>query len=183
MPAPAPGVPLPFFGGNIFTDPDGNILTFAGDGGLSFFDEGVQTGTSAVFGEGGNGFDLNDFQEAIAPIERFVFSSSAHYDINDNVRVFMETNFLNSRGTDLISQSGNAFNTAFLNTQGQGAFGVSIDNPFISEADRATLIEAGAGDTFFLNGINLGLLPSAGCLLYTSPSPRDRQKSRMPSSA
>ena len=25
--------------------------------------------------------------------------------------------------------------------------------------------------------------PSTGCLLYTSPSPRDRQKSRMPSSA
>ena len=25
--------------------------------------------------------------------------------------------------------------------------------------------------------------PDAGCLLYTSPSPRDRQKSRMPSSA
>ena len=25
--------------------------------------------------------------------------------------------------------------------------------------------------------------PSKGCLLYTSPSPRDRQKSRMPSSA
>ena len=27
------------------------------------------------------------------------------------------------------------------------------------------------------------LLPGDGCLLYTSPSPRDRQKSRMPSSA
>ena len=26
-------------------------------------------------------------------------------------------------------------------------------------------------------------LKSEGCLLYTSPSPRDRQKSRMPSSA
>ena len=25
--------------------------------------------------------------------------------------------------------------------------------------------------------------PDNGCLLYTSPSPRDRQKSRMPSSA
>ena len=25
--------------------------------------------------------------------------------------------------------------------------------------------------------------PLSGCLLYTSPSPRDRQKSRMPSSA
>ena len=29
-----------------------------------------------------------------------------------------------------------------------------------------------------------GILPKGGtCLLYTSPSPRDRQKSRMPSSA
>ena len=33
-------------------------------------------------------------------------------------------------------------------------------------------ILTGNGDTF-----------CAGCLLYTSPSPRDRQKSRMPSSA
>ena len=29
----------------------------------------------------------------------------------------------------------------------------------------------------------LGLLTPSACLLYTSPSPRDRQKSRMPSSA
>ena len=36
----------------------------------------------------------------------------------------------------------------------------------------------GAGDAFF------GASDKAdGCLLYTSPSPRDRQKSRMPSSA
>ena len=27
------------------------------------------------------------------------------------------------------------------------------------------------------------MMPTTGCLLYTSPSPRDRQKSRMPSSA
>ena len=31
-------------------------------------------------------------------------------------------------------------------------------------------------------GIGLAA-PQIGCLLYTSPSPRDRQKSRMPSSA
>ena len=36
----------------------------------------------------------------------------------------------------------------------------------------------------FLQGSNLMQLASLGtCLLYTSPSPRDRQKSRMPSSA
>ena len=36
-----------------------------------------------------------------------------------------------------------------------------------------------------LQSTDLSSLPelSASCLLYTSPSPRDRQKSRMPSSA
>ena len=34
--------------------------------------------------------------------------------------------------------------------------------------------------TSFLPGINVG---KGNCLLYTSPSPRDREKSRMPSSA
>ena len=32
-------------------------------------------------------------------------------------------------------------------------------------------------------GIDIFTLLSCSCLLYTSPSPRDRQKSRMPSSA
>ena len=31
--------------------------------------------------------------------------------------------------------------------------------------------------------LNFGLAKDYSCLLYTSPSPRDRQKSRMPSSA
>ena len=31
--------------------------------------------------------------------------------------------------------------------------------------------------------VNLTFLPSLTCLLYTSPSPRDRTRSRMPSSA
>ena len=40
---------------------------------------------------------------------------------------------------------------------------------------------------FGINKFEIGLLGAVntlvGCLLYTSPSPRDRQKSRMPSSA
>ena len=39
----------------------------------------------------------------------------------------------------------------------------------------------GAGKTTFLS--ILGGTVSKTCLLYTSPSPRDREKSRMPSSA
>ena len=54
------------------------------------------------------------------------------------------------------------------------------------------LLRLGLGTSFILHGIGKFPLPpekmvtwfeSMGCLLYTSPSPRDRQKTRMPSSA
>ena len=46
-------------------------------------------------------------------------------------------------------------------------------------SDAKTLETA---DIVFINGLVLEE-PTKDCLLYTSPSPRDRQKSRMPSSA
>ena len=53
------------------------------------------------------------------------------------------------------------------------------------------IIEQGADVTFTITVENQGTIDAASfevtdylpCLLYTSPSPRDRQKSRMPSSA
>ena len=47
-----------------------------------------------------------------------------------------------------------------------------------SGAEGLTVISNNAG----VDGFGLGQLLET-CLLYTSPSPRDRQKSRMPSSA
>ena len=46
-------------------------------------------------------------------------------------------------------------------------------------ADRV-LVEPAAAEEKTAGGI---IIPDTACLLYTSPSPRDRQKSRMPSSA
>ena len=40
----------------------------------------------------------------------------------------------------------------------------------------------GCGDYTILASVQ-NFMTELGCLLYTSPSPRDRQKSRMPSSA
>ena len=40
-----------------------------------------------------------------------------------------------------------------------------------------------AGNTYLLPSFKRLLIDHTRCLLYTSPSPRDRQKSRMPSSA
>ena len=55
----------------------------------------------------------------------------------------------------------------------------------IDQKKRETLknigtIAAGSAAAAVSSGAFAGAL---GCLLYTSPSPRDRQKSRMPSSA
>jgi outer membrane receptor protein involved in Fe transport len=163
IPAPSSGLPLPGLGINIFTDPQGNILTFGGNGGLSVFDPGVRVGTSPVFFSGGNGFNSDDdFQEGVVPVERVVFMSTGHFDLKDNVRLFFETNFLNTQASDLLTQNSSAFNTAALNAPGQGAFGININNPFISAVDRQTLIDAGAGSSIWLNGISLNLNPNAG---------------------
>ena len=52
-----------------------------------------------------------------------------------------------------------------------------IPCPFADKV-KATVMEHLAGEDYNKLGYNVN-----SCLLYTSPSPRDRQKSRMPSSA
>ena len=49
--------------------------------------------------------------------------------------------------------------------------------------DEWNAIDSALADYQDYGEIEGELTSSIGCLLYTSPSPRDRQKSRMPSSA
>ena len=66
----------------------------------------------------------------------------------------------------------------------------TVSDADVAEIERSACPTCGScSGMFTANSMNclteaLGLaLPGNGCLLYTSPSPRDRQKSRMPSSA
>ena len=52
----------------------------------------------------------------------------------------------------------------------------------LRSGDGDDTIEGGDGNDLIIGGAGNDKL-HGGCLLYTSPSPRDRQKSRMPSSA
>ena len=54
---------------------------------------------------------------------------------------------------------------------------------FIQDVVDEQAIVRSSNGTVFLVSVNRRLDRSKICLLYTSPSPRDRQKSRMPSSA
>ena len=54
----------------------------------------------------------------------------------------------------------------------------------ISESERTRIRKAAESAKIEIAGLHWLLVsPPRPCLLYTSPSPRDRQKSRMPSSA
>ena len=81
-----------------------------------------------------------------------------------------------------------AWRDDFLAAGKQGLKGQRPDrSPRLSRSARPSSSKASgtpASSTASRSGSWTSCQPSAGtCLLYTSPSPRDRQKSRMPSSA
>ena len=66
---------------------------------------------------------------------------------------------------------------------GRTGYSIVLDS---KKHDRTILIFRGSNNDLRFNEISLNKLKTKWfyfCLLYTSPSPRDRQKSRMPSSA
>ena len=66
----------------------------------------------------------------------------------------------------------------------------AVSKPVVQTPNKVQIAKLGEGvwvHTTLYDIPGTGIVPSNGmavaCLLYTSPSPRDRQKSRMPSSA
>ena len=85
-------------------------------------------------------------------------------------------------GQSITCRTGNpnVYSDNVLNT----SFGTTEDFAFYAEAGRYGGY-GGTGETSGNGGGGSTITGEmgGGCLLYTSPSPRDRQKSRMPSSA
>ena len=64
---------------------------------------------------------------------------------------------------------------------GAGAWGSAIASVLANNGHEVLLY---CNENIFIDGINKNnISPRLPCLLYTSPSPRDRTRSRMPSSA
>jgi acetylglutamate kinase len=101
-------------------------------------------------------------------------------DINKEI-----VNMLNFHGAKAIGISGKDGEFLKAKAKDDGKFGFTgeitevkpeVVNNLISEKFVPVIAPIASGDSVNHPGFNI-------CLLYTSPSPRDRQKSRMPSSA
>ena len=84
-----------------------------------------------------------------------------------------EWTITSSQGTNITVADNNEIEKNILNLCANNYLGLS-NNEKIRDAAKASLEDRGYG---------MSSVRFICCLLYTSPSPRDRQKSRMPSSA
>jgi iron complex outermembrane receptor protein len=120
-------------------DAGGNPLAFDPFGNLRPIDFGEATGNLINF-NGGNGFVLPE--NLLTQTRRYLGTALAEYELTDSMRIFAEGWYANSRGNQLRDQP--VYNTGLFDVAGapDGPFILSIDNPFLTPAARAAIIDA-----------------------------------------
>ena len=119
-------------------DANGNLLQFGPGGTLIPLDLGTVLRQGYV-SSGGNGFNLPAQANLLTSSERYLGTALASYQLTDHVRVFGEAWYAHTKGVNLIDQPN--YNTALFDAAGtpDGNIIASVNNPFLSAADRATI--------------------------------------------
>jgi iron complex outermembrane receptor protein len=122
------------------TNGGGQLLAFGPGGTLVPYNVGTPTG-NPIFNSGGDGLRLSTVSNLLSPTERINTDTLMHFQINDHLNVFGEGYFSETHATNLLSQP--AYNAGIFGQGGtvNGNFVVSLNNPFLTVADRA-LIQA-----------------------------------------
>ncbi|WP_411817142.1 TonB-dependent receptor plug domain-containing protein [Hyphococcus sp. DH-69] len=109
--------------GSITVRPDGSVVDF----------DGVI-----------DGFNRQAFRRVSVPVERFLLSTNTHYEITDNVRVFFEGTYANSRTATAIEPFPFDVADAF---GGDPNRGIPFSNPFVQNTPgfAAAVIAANGG--------------------------------------
>jgi len=132
-------------------DASGNPLQFGPNGTLVPLDLGTVL-RQGYISSGGNGFNLPLQNNILTNSERYIGTALGSYQLTDGVRAFGEAWYAHSRGTNIIDQPN--YNTALFDAAGtpDGNLPISIDNPYLSAADRATIVAnlAPGQDTFYV---------------------------------
>jgi len=132
--------------------PSGEYLQFSPDGSIVPYDVGTNTGNT-VWSLGGEGLFLPDVTALFTPIERFLFNTSARYEITDNIEFFGEFNYANSFATEVTTQP--AYQSGLFGEE-SGAVYFSADHPLLTPAAKGQLADRGI-DNFWLQRSSVDL--------------------------
>lgn len=151
-------VSLPFLtrGGLIFGGPLSRQVQFDPNGNLVPFNTG--TAFPNLRATGGDGFQFSDFGQITSDLRRIIANGYFNFDITENLTLFLEGTFFNSRADELVQQP--TFNTVLF-TGLSGATVFSANNPFLTEQARGVLQRAGVNQ-FTLSRVSLDLADTSG---------------------
>lgn len=133
-------------GAGVLKDAQGNPLVFDANGNLiTWAQANLGTPRSIFFSRGADGFNnplvvgLDETNSIISPLDRWLLNGTAHYQLTDNTRIFLEALYARSESADRNNQP--PWSTAFFAPGAQGSLRINInDNPFISQQLRDLLI-------------------------------------------
>ena len=124
------------------TNAAGQTLAFTpGSSALAPYNLGQETG-NPVFWQGGDGIKLSQFSNLLAPQVRVNFDTVGNFKLTDHLSLVTEGWFSDTHANSLIAQP--AYSSALFSGVGTptGNLLISINNPFLSAADRATIAAA-----------------------------------------
>jgi outer membrane receptor protein involved in Fe transport len=121
---------------------------------------------SPAYQAGGSGFAISDYDNFLADTERLQGTLLGHYDLTEHIRFSGELWLSRDNGTNLAKQP--YYNTRQFAAAGQpqGNLIISTANPYLSAADRQTIISNLAGyglptNRFYLSRANTDLSTGA----------------------
>nr|WP_315383095.1 TonB-dependent receptor [uncultured Sphingomonas sp.] len=134
----------------------GQYLQFGPNGTLVPLDLGTVL-RQGYISSGGNGFNLPAQSNLLTSSERYIASAQLNYAFTDHVRFFGEGWYTHTKGVNLIDQPN--YNTALFDDAGtpDGNLIVSLNNPYLSAADRATIasqLPAGQNEFYVGRALN-----------------------------
>ena len=120
------------------TNAAGQTLSFGPNGQLQPYNTGTITGNQ-IFASGGDGVRLSTVSNLLSPTERTNIDTLMHFQITDHINAFGEGYFSESHATNLIAQPAYNVNSFGVAGSATGNFVLSINNPYLTPADRALI--------------------------------------------
>lgn len=103
--------------------------------GAGTFTYGLDNSLKAFEGANIDGYDRNQDRYLGVPVERYLATGLASYELSDNATLFFEGTYAKSKSRSSLEAQAVA-NTDLVNADGTGYAGIPLSNPFVPQAIR-----------------------------------------------